>query len=1156
MERILIVNNDSSLKRRLFEVIGGLRGISIFCSATPESVKSDLEFINVDCLIVGTADMEAIINGDDVQFLSEIGKIILLGDEPHHFSFPENCTIDILPVNFTTRELRDKLEPSSDDTNSWIRANSSVDWFVKHLPVGVFWKDVNSRYLGCNQVFARDRMLNSTESIVGLSDFDLFSEEEAKVNISIDHKVLETGKSQMNNTINLSGKYGAKEWFRVSKIPIKDDYGNVKAILGIYELITEQKIIEAELIREKEFLQVLMNNIPDCIYFKDRNSKYTKVNASLVSKFGINFPEEAIGKSEADFLNSQDVVKLYDDEQQIMESGVPIIEKIEEELRSGREHRFISSTKIPVRDENGIVNGIVGISRDVTKEHKYKLTLKKERELLRILLDSVPDFIYFKDRESKYTLINRALSEIFQIGNPKDIIGKTDFDIHLPEHAQTFFEDEQELMATGRPLIGKTQEGTIQNGKKWFVSTTKVPLYNEAGEIDGLIGISRDVSKEHEFHEKLQTERDLLAALMDNIPDTIYFKDIQSKFTRINKAQADVIGLVSPDEAVGKSDFDFFPKADADVGYADEQALMQSDNALVSKVEKIHFANGEVRWMSATKTPLKDNAGRVNGMVGISRDVTEQELAKQSLKVAKEKAEEANQAKSQFLANMSHEIRTPMNGVIGMADVLRRTDLSDEQNEYVDIIIKSGNNLLSIINDILDFSKIESGKLELEAAPINVRSIVEDVADVQVINANNKGLNLVTYVDANIPEMVDGDAVRLRQIILNLVNNAIKFTSQGEVFVSAEYQGKIDSVHELLFKVTDTGVGIPEEAQAKLFQSFTQVDASTTRRFGGTGLGLAISKKLVEQMHGRIGLESTEGKGSTFWFTARFDDGHGAIHQNPSFKRISLDALNVLIIDDNRTNRFIFSKYLETWHCNATEAVNGVEGLEMMRKAAKDGKPFDVALVDYQMAEMDGLELAKHVKADSSIETKLILLSSVSDIIPRSKVQSKGFESYLNKPIKLKQLYTVISSVVGSDLAETQSVIQEEEKRYERSKLKVLVAEDNLINMKVAELTLKPVCEVLDFAENGKVALEKYVNNTYDLIMMDIQMPVMNGYEATQAIRKIEHEQNGHDPVKIVAMTANAMKEDVELCMKIGMDAYLSKPFKVDELHKILMKLF
>jgi len=920
---------------------------------------------------------------------------------------------------------------------------------------------------------------------------------------------------------------------------------------GMYEKISEEIKTEAEMHNERRFLQMLMENIPDTIYFKDTKSRFTRINHAKAKSLGIQNPEDAVGKTDADFFDAERAKKTLKDEREMMKSGIPILNKLEH-VKFPAGSRFVSATKIPLKDEEGRIIGLVGISRDVTKNQEYEEKLLKEQNLLKALMDNIPDSIYFKDRKSRFIRINKAWARKYSLTNPDEAIGKTDVDFFHSSFAKETLREEQLLMETAMPLINKLEKKVNADGSDRYQLVSKVPISGAKGAIIGLVGISHNVTDLKMAEIELAREKELLQSLMDNIPDLIYFKDCESKFTRINKAQAALLGIKSPDEAIGKNDFDFFPREQSEYAYQDEQEIFRSGIPMINHIEKVTPVDGNTIWMSATKIPTKDEHGNVTGLVGISRDITIMEMARENLKFAKEKAEESNYAKSQFLANMSHEIRTPMNGVIGMADVMSYTELTTEQQSYLDIIIKSGNSLLGIINDILDLSKIESDNLDLEKAPISIRGIMEDVADVLMISANNKNLEFVNYIDPLIPEIVEGDSIRLHQILINLVNNAIKFTPVGEVFFSAELQESFENGFQILFEVRDTGIGIPPEAQSSLFKAFSQVDSSTTRKYGGTGLGLAISKRLAEMMGGSIGIESEEGKGSLFWFTARFGTGVEIepVAQPP---KLMIDGLNVLIVDDNKTNRFIFGKYLETWNCKHEEANDGKSALRKLIDAANNNKPFDIALLDYQMAGMDGLELAETINANPIItDTRLILLSSVSDIILPTQIRQKGFSSFLNKPVKLKDLYTVISAVTGN---KEDHISKQKFKKVEVSaNLRVLIVEDNAINLKVAQLIVNPFAGFLDTAVDGLIAYNKFRENKYDMILMDLQMPVLNGYEATKLIREYER-MNNRTPVKIVAMTANAMKEDEDLCLGIGMDAYLSKPFRMEDMIRILKNI-
>ena len=536
---------------------------------------------------------------------------------------------------------------------------------------------------------------------------------------------------------------------------------------------------------------------------------------------------------------------------------------------------------------------------------------------------------------------------------------------------------------------------------------------------------------------------------------------------------------------------------------------------------------------------------------------------------AKERAEEMARLKSSFLANMSHEIRTPMNGVIGMTEILKQTKLSKEQKDFVTIIESSASSLLNVINDILDFSKIESNKIEIESISFQVRKVIEDVGDTLILHVEEKGISLLTYVDPRIPDVVIGDPARLKQVLLNLANNAVKFTYEGEVVISAELvepesgndtQNKPKTV-SILFKVKDTGIGISKESKRKLFEPFIQADSSISRKYGGTGLGLTISKRFVELMGGKLDLDSEVGKGSVFYFQLDFEVGDSVVKDYFSSAE-DLSRLRVMVLDDNESNRIIFRKYFSYWGINCDEAENVDIAIDKVKKAIDNHTPYNLVIVDFQMPGKTGFDFADIMRNEKlKRNTKLILFSSISDMIDIKNIKKHGFDSYLYKPVKYNPFKKIVYETINKDV-ETKlkkTGIKEEKDKIELSedeakyKIKILLAEDNLINQKVASVTLEKMgFKNVDIANNGTEAVQMHLDNHYDIILMDIQMPVMNGMEATNKIREYERSNPDVKRVKIIALTANALERDVKMYLSKGLDSVLTKPFKPNDLKKIL----
>jgi len=754
------------------------------------------------------------------------------------------------------------------------------------------------------------------------------------------------------------------------------------------------------------------------------------------------------------------------------------------------------------------------------------------------------------------------------------------YDSKLPEDCARCDETSTNALKNGLPGYSTEYRCRLSDGElRWFFED--VTIENVGPGKFYIMGSSVEITDLKRAEEKLKAERMMLQTVVDSLPDAIFVKDTASRFVLDNKSHMDHLGVSSQDELTGKTDFDFIPHEFARAFFVDEKDLISGRKKVINKTENAQDRFGNPRWYWTTKIPLLDPRGAIYGIVGINRDITVRKNEEEELKVAMKAVEEARseaethaklleeqaseleqardaalastRAKSEFLANMSHEIRTPMNGILGITELLLGTPLSEDQRDFACTVRSSADALLTVINDILDFSRIEAGKMRIEVTDFNLRLITEEVTDLVAGNAFGKGLELACFFESTVPDRLQGDPARIRQVLTNLMGNAIKFTDKGEVSLEVRLRSRTETEASIRLSVNDTGIGISKEAQAKIFESFTQADGTTSRKYGGTGLGLTISRQLTELMGGTIGIDSVVGRGSTFYVDLTLPISLLVEEEFAVKTPILLDGMRVLIVDDNATNRRVLREQLRSWGCEPTETVSASAALDALKAASDSDDLFRVAIIDMQMPGMDGEQLGRQIRKDSRFnEMPMILYTSIGEHGNNEQIRKGGFATVLTKPARQSQLFEALLSTLGERHHPSSRQRDEWQDSQEPLGLSVLLAEDNEINQMVAKMMLSRFgCEV-EAVDNGSRAVDAVIEGNYDVVLMDVHMPEMDGYMATGAIRKAEKGTTRRIP--IIAMTAKAMAGDRELCLEAGMDDYIVKPVRPEDLYTVLHK--
>ena len=1160
---VLIVENDEELLNRTSDIIenAGYRTIRAAtgkeCLEKVSAESPDLILLNVDLPDMNGQEVCRSLRSDDSVGLFFI--IVVIGEASSATNPSEWFDLGAdglihMPLDYDELLARLRIKARVKSAEMDIRkANERIDAILQNIHTGAAIIDIEKM-----EILYANR---AASQMIGIPEGDL--EGRACRDFLCDGKgencpVLKPGEDYVNKKGIVRRADGS--WLKVLRTVRVIRFDDRDCLLECFVDVSAQEEAENKAREREEMINAMMNTARDGIIIMDSDGRIISWNQGDEEIFGWS-EEEALGKDLHDLLAPQryhpDFRKAFTEYLKTGD-GNAIGQTLELSALHKAGHEVLIELSLTSMQASGKWHAI-GIIRNIGSRKADEEKLRHTLEELQVIFNvSMVGIMVLENRV--ITAVNLRMAEILGY-DPEELIGESPAKLHLShDNFEEFGEkyywklSEREIVQIEYPLRHKKGHAVwcLFNGQ-----AIDPPDLSK-----GAVWTIDDITGRKLAEQELESTRDQLQRILDTAATAVFTVDPDMIVTSVNREFCEITGF-SQEEAVG-SNCDFLCgdpclircglydqerkepifRRECSISSKDGRRLTIIKNAEVVRDEQGGIVQGIESFIDVTElVEAREKAERINQRLGKSLR-KEKELAA--------RAEMASTAKSEFLANMSHEIRTPMNGVIGMTGLLLETDLTEEQLEYAERISSSGEALLTIINDILDFSKIEAGKMDLEILDFDLRATIDEMNDILAIKAQEKGLEYVSSIEPGMPCLLQGDPGRIRQVLINLIGNAVKFTAEGEIRLNIFPEGEDDEIAVVRFEVSDTGIGIPEDRLDCLFEAFTQADSSTSRKFGGTGLGLAICQQLVTMMGGEIGVESQHNQGSTFWFNLPLKkqaDVSQASVETPA----DLIDKRILVVDDNETNRFVLRKQLVPLRVILDEAVDGISALEKMRGAADAGQPFEIAVIDHQMPGMDGAELGRQIKQDEKISrTSLVMMTSAGQRGDAARMKEIGYEAYLTKPLKQSQLYDCLFTVAGlvSNREKTgerpivtRFTLVEEQLRSAR----ILLAEDNITNQLVVSGILKKRGMKVNAVANGLEAVEALSKAPYDIVLMDVQMPEMDGIEAT---RKIREEGSGvlDRRVCIIAMTAHAMAGDRERCLDAGMDDYVSKPVRPQEM--------